>query len=77
MSGSPTVVQVTDAKNVVSAKARDAFAGDLFDQEAAPIGATQRPVADSAFGEPNGPPASSARLRSEPARRSPSSSART
>jgi pimeloyl-ACP methyl ester carboxylesterase len=39
------------------AKAREAFAGDLSDQQAALIGATQRPVAESAFGEPNGPPA--------------------
>jgi pimeloyl-ACP methyl ester carboxylesterase len=39
------------------AKARNAFAGDLSDQQAALIAATQRPVADSAFGEPNGPPA--------------------
>src|SRR5689334_12300637 len=39
------------------AKARDAFAGDLTDQQAALIAATQRPVADAAFGEPNGPPA--------------------
>jgi pimeloyl-ACP methyl ester carboxylesterase len=39
------------------AKARDAFAGDLSDQHAALIAATQRPVADAAFGEPNGPPA--------------------
>jgi pimeloyl-ACP methyl ester carboxylesterase len=39
------------------AKARDAFAGDLSDQEAALIAATQRPVAESAFSEPNGPPA--------------------
>jgi pimeloyl-ACP methyl ester carboxylesterase len=39
------------------AKARDAFAGDLSDQQAALIAATQRPVAESAFGEPNGPPA--------------------
>jgi pimeloyl-ACP methyl ester carboxylesterase len=39
------------------AKARDAFAGDLSDQRAALIAATQRPVADAAFGEPNGPPA--------------------
>ena len=39
------------------AKARDAFAGDLSDQQAALIAATQRPVADAAFGEPNGPPA--------------------
>jgi len=39
------------------AKARDAFAGDLSDQQAALIAATQRPVAEAAFGEPNGPPA--------------------
>jgi pimeloyl-ACP methyl ester carboxylesterase len=39
------------------AKARDAFASDLSDQQAALIAATQRPVADAAFGEPNGPPA--------------------
>jgi pimeloyl-ACP methyl ester carboxylesterase len=39
------------------AKVRDAFAGDLSDQDAAVIGATQRPVAESAFSEPNGPPA--------------------
>ncbi len=38
-------------------KARDAFAGDLSDEQAALIAATQRPVADAAFGEPNGPPA--------------------
>jgi pimeloyl-ACP methyl ester carboxylesterase len=39
------------------AKARDAFAGDLSDEQAALIAATQRPVADAAFGEPNGAPA--------------------
>jgi pimeloyl-ACP methyl ester carboxylesterase len=39
------------------AKARDAFAGDLSDQQAALIGATQRPVAELAFSEPSGPPA--------------------
>jgi pimeloyl-ACP methyl ester carboxylesterase len=39
------------------AKAHDAFAGDLSDQQAALIAATQRPVADAAFGEPNGAPA--------------------
>jgi pimeloyl-ACP methyl ester carboxylesterase len=39
------------------AKARDAFAGDLSDQEAALIAATQRPVAELAFSEPSGPPA--------------------
>jgi len=39
------------------AKARDAFAGDVSDQQAALIAATQRPVAEAAFSEPNGPPA--------------------
>jgi pimeloyl-ACP methyl ester carboxylesterase len=39
------------------AKAREAFAGDLSDQAAALIGATQRPVADLAFSQPSGPPA--------------------
>ena len=39
------------------AKARGAFAGDLSDAQAALIAVTQRPVAESAFSEPNGPPA--------------------
>ena len=39
------------------AKARDVFAGDLSDERAALIAATQRPVAEYAFSEPNGPPA--------------------
>jgi pimeloyl-ACP methyl ester carboxylesterase len=39
------------------AKARNAFAGDLSEVQAGLIAATQRPVADAAFGEPNGPPA--------------------
>ena len=39
------------------AKARDAFAGDLSDGQAALIAATQRPVSELAFSEPNGPPA--------------------
>ena len=39
------------------AKARDAFAGDLSDAQAALIAATQRPVSQFAFSEPNGPPA--------------------
>src|SRR6478672_10371307 len=39
------------------AKARDAFAGDLSNEQAALIAATQRPVAEAAFSEPNGPPA--------------------
>jgi pimeloyl-ACP methyl ester carboxylesterase len=38
-------------------KARDAFAGDLSEQQAALIAATQRPIAEAAFSEPNGPPA--------------------
>jgi pimeloyl-ACP methyl ester carboxylesterase len=38
-------------------KVRDAFAGDLDDEQAALIGATQRPVAELAFSEPSGPPA--------------------
>jgi pimeloyl-ACP methyl ester carboxylesterase len=39
------------------AKARDAFAGDLSDEQAALIAATQRPVSELAFSEPNGAPA--------------------
>jgi pimeloyl-ACP methyl ester carboxylesterase len=39
------------------AKARAAFAGDLSDQQAALIAATQRPVSELAFGEANGSPA--------------------
>src|SRR6478672_1306725 len=39
------------------AKAREAFAADLTDAQATIIGTIQRPVADLAFGEPNGVPA--------------------
>src|SRR5262249_44955127 len=39
------------------AKARDAFAGDLSDLQAALIAATQRPISELAFSEPSGPPA--------------------
>jgi pimeloyl-ACP methyl ester carboxylesterase len=39
------------------AKARDAFAADVPAGQAALIGATQRPVAELAFSEPNGTPA--------------------
>jgi pimeloyl-ACP methyl ester carboxylesterase len=39
------------------AKAREAFAGDLSDEQAALIAAVQRPIAELAFSEPNGPPA--------------------
>ena len=38
-------------------KVRDAFAGDLSDEQVALIGATQRPVSELAFSEPSGPPA--------------------
>ena len=39
------------------AKAHEAFAGDLSDEQAGLIAAVQRPVAELAFSEPNGPPA--------------------
>src|SRR5262245_20432512 len=38
-------------------KVSDAFAGDLTDEQAALIGATQRPISELAFSEPNGRPA--------------------
>jgi pimeloyl-ACP methyl ester carboxylesterase len=38
-------------------KVREAFAGDLSDEQVALIGATQRPVSEFAFSEPSGPPA--------------------
>jgi pimeloyl-ACP methyl ester carboxylesterase len=43
--------------SIDSAKAREAFAGDLSDQQAALIAATQRPVAEAAFSEQSGPAA--------------------
>jgi pimeloyl-ACP methyl ester carboxylesterase len=39
------------------AKARDAFAGDLSDEQASLIAAIQRPISELGFSEPNGPPA--------------------
>ncbi len=39
------------------AKAREAFAYDLTDEQAAVIAAVQRPISELAFGEPNGVPA--------------------
>jgi pimeloyl-ACP methyl ester carboxylesterase len=39
------------------AKFHDAFAADLPEEETALMAATQRPIADSAFSEPTGPPA--------------------
>jgi pimeloyl-ACP methyl ester carboxylesterase len=38
-------------------KVRQAFAGDLSDEQVALIGATQRPIAELGFSEPGGPPA--------------------
>ena len=38
-------------------KVREAFASDLPDEQVALIGATQRPIAEAAFSEKNGPPA--------------------
>jgi len=38
-------------------KVREAFAADLSDEQVALIGATQRPISELAFSEPNGPPA--------------------
>ena len=38
-------------------KVREAFAADLADEQVALIGATQRPISELAFSEPNGPPA--------------------
>jgi pimeloyl-ACP methyl ester carboxylesterase len=39
------------------AQFRAAFAADLSEEQAALMAATQRPVAEAAFGEPSGPPA--------------------
>ena len=39
------------------AKVREAFAGDLSEQETAVIAATQRPISELAFSEPSGRPA--------------------
>jgi pimeloyl-ACP methyl ester carboxylesterase len=39
------------------AKFHDAFAADLPAEQTAVMAATQRPIADAAFSEPNGPPA--------------------
>jgi len=38
-------------------KARDAFAGDLSDEQASLIATTQRPISELGFSEANGPPA--------------------
>jgi pimeloyl-ACP methyl ester carboxylesterase len=51
--GSDTAVEFA----IDPAKARDAFAGDLSDEQAALIAAIQRPVSELAFSEPTGAPA--------------------
>jgi pimeloyl-ACP methyl ester carboxylesterase len=51
--GSETAVEFA----IDPAKTRDAFAGDLSDQQAAVIAAIQRPVSELAFSEPTGAPA--------------------
>jgi len=53
----PTAEGTATELSIDPAKVRTAFAGDLSDEQVALIGATQRPVAEAAFGEPNGPPA--------------------
>jgi pimeloyl-ACP methyl ester carboxylesterase len=53
----PTAKGTGTEFSIDPAKARDAFAADLTDAQAAVIGVVQRPVADLAFGEPNGSPA--------------------
>ena len=53
----PTASGPATEFSIHPAKARDTFAGDVSDAQAAIIGATQRPVAELAFSEPSGPPA--------------------
>jgi pimeloyl-ACP methyl ester carboxylesterase len=52
-TGGDTAVEFT----IDPAKARDAFAADLTDDQAAIIGAIQRPISERAFTEPSGAPA--------------------
>ena len=52
-SGADTAVELA----IDPAKFRDAFAADLPPEQTAMMAATQRPVAQSAFSEPSGPPA--------------------
>ena len=53
----PTASGTGTEFSIDPAKARDAFAGDLSEAQAALVGTIQRPVADLAFGEPSGAPA--------------------
>jgi pimeloyl-ACP methyl ester carboxylesterase len=52
-NGSDTAVEFA----IDTAKAREAFAGDLSAEQAGVIGAVQRPVAELGFSEPSGVPA--------------------
>jgi pimeloyl-ACP methyl ester carboxylesterase len=53
----PTASGTGTEFSIDPAKARDAFAADLSEAQAALVGTIQRPVADLAFGEPSGAPA--------------------
>jgi pimeloyl-ACP methyl ester carboxylesterase len=53
----PTASGTATEFTIDPAKARDAFASDVSDDEAALIGVIQRPTSELAFGEPSGPPA--------------------
>ena len=53
----PTDTGTATEFTIDPAKARDAFASDVSDLDAAFIAVNQRPVSEVAFGEPSGPPA--------------------
>jgi pimeloyl-ACP methyl ester carboxylesterase len=53
----PTANGTATEFSIDPAKARDAFAADLSDKQAAIIGTIQRPVSELAFSEPSGVPA--------------------
>jgi pimeloyl-ACP methyl ester carboxylesterase len=53
----PTASGTATEFSIDPAKARDAFASDVSDGEAALIGVIQRPASELAFTEPSGPPA--------------------
>ena len=53
----PTGTGTATEFSIDPAKVRDAFAGDLSDEQAALIGAVQRPVSEAGFSEPFGVPA--------------------
>jgi hypothetical protein len=53
----PTGSGTSTEFSIDPAKARDAFAGDLSDAQAALVAAVQRPVSELGFSEPSGAPA--------------------